>query len=151
MSEEKSKFALVLDGNADAVNRRPNLKGEFQLAGEAAGTRLAMWSGTDKNGRFYARGNATAPSVIAAATTTANADAPKPSALDLNVGEVVLFANTKATAENKQPTVYGFARRAEGYVRLAGWDRGGSITGTAEPYRPKEGEPEISAPDFTKG
>lgn len=143
MSEQKSKFALVLDSNADEANKRPNLKGEFQIAGEAAATRLALWSGTDKNGRFYARGNATPPSLIAAATATVNDDAPKPAALDLNVGEVALFANTKATADNKQPTVYGFARRADGYIRLAGWDRGGSITGTAEPYRP---EPEEKKP-----
>ena len=142
----KSKFAIVRDGGATEVNRRPNLTGEFKLAGEEASTTLAYWGGkSPKTGRFYARGKATPSSIIASMTADVANDAPAPKGIDLKVGESVLFENPKATPENKQPHVYGYARRAEGFVRLAGWDRGGAITGTAEPYRPQANEPEVPA------
>lgn len=141
----KSKFALVLDAGATEINRRPNLTGEFKLAGEEASTALALWGGkSPKTGKFYARGKAKAASIIGSLTADV-ADVQGPKGIDLKVGEAVLFGNPKADSLNRQPDVYGYARRATGFVRLAGWDRGGAITGTAEPYRPQAGEPEVPA------
>lgn len=139
---EQSKFVLTYDRSANDVNRRPHLKGEYKLAGEEATTTLALWGGEQKNnGLLYAKGQATPQSVSdalrASKSQTENVEAPPN--LDLKVGEAVLFENEKATKENRQPKFYGYAREASRYVRLAAWERGNIITGSAEPYRPSEG------------
>jgi len=71
-----------------------------------------------------------------------------PPRIDLKVGEAVLFENTKATSENKQPKYFGYAREPNRYVKLSGWEHGRTITGTAEPYRPgaNGGEPALDTP-----
>ncbi|MFA5957813.1 hypothetical protein [Hyphomicrobium sp.] len=136
---EQSKFVLTYDRSATAVNQRPNLKGEYQLAGEETTTKLALWGGTQKNsGLLYAKGQATPESISDAlrASKSQSENVDLPPNLDLKVGEAVLFENEKSTKENRQPKFYGYAREATRVVRLAGWERGNIITGNAEPYRP---------------
>ena len=135
---EPSKFVAFLDTTATPVNRRPNLKGEYRLAGEATTYKLALWGGvSDKTKKLYARGTATPEGVSAAIRAIAPAETViGPKGVDLNVGEAVLFENPDATADNKQPKFRGYAREADRFVRLAGWERGNMIAGSVEPYRP---------------
>ena len=149
---EKSTFVLRFDDSATAANQRPNLKGEYQLAGdEAVKHELSLWGGVGQNGKLYARGKATpanAGDAIRAGTAATNAEGPPN--IDLKTGEAVLFENPKATPENKQPKYFGYAREASQYVKLTGWEHGRVITGTAEPYRPGgngHGEPAKPAPN----
>jgi hypothetical protein len=142
---DKSKFVLFFDGSANEVNRKPMLTGEYRLAGEATTSRLAYWAGQGQNGKLYARGKATPADIAQAMRAQAAAqDVPGPEGIDLKVGETVIFENAKATAENKQPHFFGYTREAGRFVRHAGWNRGGTITGTSEPYRPA---PKGAAPD----
>jgi len=154
---DQSKFVLAFDNSATDVNRRPNLKGEYRLAGEATLNRVALWGGvSEKTGKLYARGKANPDGVSEAIRASATAqDVIAPANIDLKVGEAVLFENPNATADNKQPTFFGYAREGSSvtapqgrYVRLAGWQHGSTITGTAEPYRPAtaESEPAGDAP-----
>ncbi len=136
---EQSKFVLSFDRSANEVNRRPHLKGEYRLAGETTLTNLALWGGAGKQkGLLYARGQATPETVSDAlrASKEQSEGVEAPPYLELKVGEAVLFENEKATRENRQPKFYGYAREPQRYVRLAGWERGNVITGSAEPYRP---------------
>lgn len=145
---EQSKFVLTFDRSATEVNRRPNLKGEYKLAGEETGSTLALWGGESKKGALFARGQAT-PQAISDALRASKGQVENlegPPNLDLKVGEAVLFENEKATAENRQPKFYGYAREAARYVRFAGWERGNVITGSAEPYRPSSATDEFTPP-----
>ncbi len=137
---EQSKFVLFHDKAATEINQRPNLTGEYRLAGDEVSSRLALWAGSDKNGKLYARGKTEPESVSAAlrAKTDASEEVVMPKGLDLKAGEAVLFENVNATSENKQPKFYGYAREAARVVRFAGWERGNAIMGTAEPYRPSD-------------
>jgi hypothetical protein len=136
----KSKFVLALDSAADEVNRRPNLKGEYRLEGAEGTVELALWGNVSPStGKLYARGKATPQGVGDAIRAKAfKADVQAPKGIDLKSGEAVLFENPTATAENKQPTYYGYAREAGQFVRLSGWQKGNVIVGTAQPYRPKK-------------
>ena len=145
---EQSKFLLTFDRSANEVNRRPNLKGEYKLAGEEVGGALALWGGESKKGALFARGQAT-PQAISDALRAGKNQADnlkRPPNLDLKVGEAVLFENEKATSENRQPKFYGYAREADRYVRFAGWERGNIITGSAEPYRPSSDNDDFTPP-----
>src|SRR5690242_576576 len=100
---EQSKFLLTFDRSATAVNQRPNLRGEYRLAGENVGASLALWGGESKKGALYARGQATPKAISDALRASGQSEEPAgPPNLDLKVGEAVLFENEKATAENKQ-------------------------------------------------
>lgn len=134
----KSKFVLFLDSAADQVNRRPLLTGEYRLAGETTTSRLAYWAGqSEATGKLYARGKATPADITQAMKAQTGAqDIEGPTGIDLKVGETVIFENAKATPDNKQPHFFGYTREATRYVRHAGWNRGGTITGTSEPFRP---------------
>ena len=138
--QAQSTFNLLFDSSADEVNRRPHLKGEYSLPGETPQD-LALWAGTDANGRLYARGKATPQSFTQAirARTKTTQEIEAPPKIDLKVGEAVIFQNPNATAENKQPGFFGYAREPNRYVKLAGWEHGRAIVGSAEPYRPKAG------------
>ncbi len=133
----QSTFNLLFDSSADEVNRRPHLKGEYSLPGETPQD-LALWAGTDTSGRLYARGKATPQSFTQAirAKTELAQEIEAPPKIDLKVGEAVIYQNPNATAENKQPAFFGYAREPSRYVKLAGWERGRAIVGSAEPYRP---------------
>lgn len=135
---DKSKFVVFFDNTATPVNRRPNVTGEYRLAGEAATVKLAYWGGkSDKTGKLYARGKATPEGIREAIAASAAAqDIEAPPGIDLKVGESVIFENPRATGENKQPQFFGYAREPNRYVRLAGWERGNMIAGEATPYRP---------------
>jgi hypothetical protein len=135
---EKSRFLLNFDHGANAVNRRPNLLGEYRLAGEQmARHELSLWGGTGQNGKLYARGHASPESAAEALRASAQGkEVEAPPFIDLKVGEAVLFENPSATEENRRPKYFGYAREPNRYVRLSGWERGHTIAGTAEPYRP---------------
>lgn len=143
----KSKFVAFFDAAATPVNRRPNLTGEYRLAGSSTTNRVALWGGVSaKTGKLYARGRASPEGVSAALTAMATAtESHAPANIDLTVGEMVLFENPKATVANKQPKFFGYAREAHQYVRLAGWEHGNGIIGTAEPFRPAD-RTEFEAP-----
>ena len=137
---EKSRFVLTFDRSANAVNRLPNLKGEYKLAGEDATARLALWGGvSEKTGKLYARGQATPEGISAALRAKgAVAEVEAPPTIDLKVGEAVVFENPEATKENKWPKFRGYVREATRYVKLSGWEHGNTITGEAELYRPSQ-------------
>jgi hypothetical protein len=137
---QRARFLLHFDHSANEVNRRPNLRGEYQLAGDATTTyELSLWGGVGQNGRLYARGHASPEGIgDALRTRTAEGEVEAPPAIDLKVGEAVLFENPKATAGNRQPKYFGFAREAARYVKLSGWEHGHTIAGNAEPYRPED-------------
>lgn len=132
------RFLLHFDHGANEVNRRPNLRGEYRLAGGSVTKyELSLWGGAGKNGRLFARGHASPEGIgdaIRGRTGQDGVDAP--SSIDLKAGEVVLFENPKATARNRQPKYFGFAREPGRYVKLSGWEHGHTIAGNAEPYRP---------------
>ncbi len=146
---EKARFILQFDRSANEVNRRPNLKGEYQLAGEDTKHEVSLWGGVSQNGTLVARGHATPENASDAIRARASGETIEaPPRIDLKIGEAVLFENTKATPENKQPKYFGYAREPNRYVKLSGWEHGRTITGTAEPYRPgaNGGAPELPAP-----
>ena len=107
---DKSKFVVFFDNTATPVNRRPNITGEYRLAGESATMKLAYWGGkSEKTGKLYARGKATPEGIrdaIAASATAQEIEAPP--GIDLKVGESVIFENVKATGDNKQPQFFGY-------------------------------------------
>ena len=78
---------------------------------DASANRVALWGGqSEKTGALYARGKV-APEVVSAALRAASAPVEAiegPAGLDLKPGEAVIFENTRATAENKQPKFYGY-------------------------------------------
>ncbi len=147
---EKSRFILRFDDSANEVNRRPNLKGEYQLAPETTKHEVSLWGGVSQNGTLVARGRATpentSDAIRGRARRVENVEAPPK--IDLQVGEAVLFENPKATADNKQPQFFGYAREPNRYVKLSGWEHGRVITGSAEAYRPgpRKGEPAFPGP-----
>lgn len=145
---EQSKFVLTFDRSANEVNRRPNLKGSYRLAGEDHGGTLSFWGGESKTGKLYARGQASPEGVSEAlrASKGQATDIATPANIEIKVGEAVLFENEKSTKENRQPKFYGYVREPERYVRLAGWERGNTITGSAEPYRPAAENEELDPP-----
>ncbi|MFA5957085.1 hypothetical protein [Hyphomicrobium sp.] len=145
---EQSKFILTFDKSANEVNRRPNLRGLFKLAGEEVSRSIALWGGTSKSGMLYARGQVSPEGISDAIRAGKNqgADVPAPPNVELKVGEAVLFENDKASTENRQPKFFGYAREADRYVRLAGWERGNIITGSAEPYRPSSTNDDLALP-----
>jgi hypothetical protein len=152
-------FVLRFDDSANEVNKRPNLKGQYQVAGEVTPEHeLSLWGGVGQNNALYARGKATPASASAAIRARA---APKnaagPPGIDLKVGEAVIFQNDKEkkiarareeldpegkalpgaiAAIRSQPDFYGYVREPNRYIKLAGWEHGRVITGTAEPWRP---------------
>jgi hypothetical protein len=136
----KTRFLLHFDHSANEVNRRPNLRGEYQLAGDSMTKyELSLWGGVGKNGRLYARGHASPEGLGDAVRGKTGEDGIKaPPAIDLKIGEAVLFENPKATPQNRQPKYFGFAREPGRYVKLSGWEHGHTIAGNAEPYRPDE-------------
>src|SRR5208282_3183625 len=104
---EKARFVLQFDRSANEVNRRPNLKGEYQLAGEDAKHEVSLWGGVSQNGTLVARGRATPENASDAIRARAGSETVEPPPkIDLKVGEAVLFENTKATAGNKQPKYF---------------------------------------------
>jgi hypothetical protein len=134
----KARFILLFDHSANEVNRRPNLRGEYRLAGEnTARHELSLWGGLGQNGRLYARGHAIHESTGEAIRGFASQDVVEaPPSIDLKIGEAVIFENLNATAKNRQPKYFGYAREPNQYVKLSGWERGHTIAGNAEPYRP---------------
>jgi hypothetical protein len=146
---EQSKFVLFHDAAANETNRRPNLTGEYRLAGDEGAKRLALWGGVDKAGHLYARGKSNPVSTTQALreSKSVREDLEGPSGIDLKVGEAVIFENANATPENKQPKFYGYAREGEQFVRLAGWEgKNGVILGSAEPWRPGQHKDEPRPP-----
>jgi hypothetical protein len=142
---KKARFLLHFDHSANEVNRRPNLRGEYQLAEDGAPKHeLSLWGGTSQNGKLYARGHASPVSAGDAIRVRAQQEPVEaPPAIDLKVGEIVLFENPNATLENRQPRYFGYAREPRQYVKLSGWEHGHTIAGNCEPYRPaaNQGEP----------
>ena len=152
----QSQFVLMLDTGATGKNRQPSLIGYYRLAGEEINTRLSLWSNVaSETQQLYARGKAQPDSVSAAlrgkadltrSATLEHYEAPPN--VNLKAGEVVIFQDNEATAENRRPNFWGYAREPNRYVRLAGWEHGSVITGTAEPYRsgPAQSEPQEASP-----
>jgi hypothetical protein len=139
---DKYNFELTMNPNASPGNQQPDLRGEYRLAGRAA-TQIAFWSHKSEAGNLFLSGNLT-PSSVAATLRAGHAPPDQgqaaPPNINLNVNQAILFENREATAENKKPHFYGWAREADSsYVRLSGWDRGHGVVGTAEPFRPSGG------------
>jgi hypothetical protein len=118
---EKSNFVLRFDDSATEVNRRPNLKGSYQLEADTMTHDVSLWGGVSQSGTLYARGRATpqsASDAMRGRATVENVEGPP--RIDLKVGEAVIFENPKATPENRQPKYYGYAREPNQYVKLSG-------------------------------
>lgn len=151
MNAQKSSFVGRFDPAANAINRRPAITGSFALASDGVKRTFRAWSGVAESGRLYLRGTHE-PEGLQSALKARHApilEAAAPASVSLNPGELVLFENLSLADNQKRPNWYGYARLAEGYVRLSAWDKkswtGGKLmTGTAEPYRPADAAREMA-------
>ena len=142
-TEPRSKFLGFVDAQADAVNKRPSVKGELARA-DGTMHSFAVWGGATKDGQgIYLRGTVTPKDAAAAIAAKVGdvADVEQPAGLDLKVGEIVLFENDKGD-NDKRPDFYGYSRTAEGINRHSVWSAvaaNGSLMlrGTTELFVPK--------------
>lgn len=136
---QPSKFTLQIDKSATPANRRPNLTGEYRLTESDHINSIALWSGYDTNGRFYAYGKVSPKNILLSlkaaldnVTDALENAVDGPYGLDFEIGEAILFEDPTATPDNKRPHFYGYAREPKHYVRFSGWARENSISGTVE-------------------
>lgn len=165
----QSKFVAFFQSDAASDNNKPSMKGTFTLpTGEAYS--IALWSGEREDGKgLYLTGQATAQDVNAAlkarhqAANDEQGQGMPPPGLTLTNGQLVLFETpAEQLAENrKRPNFYGYAHTAEGYFRIAAWNRktssgGPMLAGSIELNRPQDQaedrfEPEVPQPRAGRG
>lgn len=122
--------------------RSPDMRGSYALEGRSP-TTVSLWvEQARETGKPFLSGKLGAASLvdkIVAQRGAHSSPAIAPPNIDIAVGELRLFRNDKATAENKQPQWRGYAREQDGaYTELAAWDRYDGLEGSAKPYRPYE-------------
>jgi len=121
--EPKSKFIAFIDGDANAQNRRPSMKGELARPDGTLHT-FALWTGEKKDGSgIYLSGKVQPKDTTLALKQQAGAgsgDIEQPAGLTLAVGDIVLFENDKGD-NAKRPDFYGFSRTADGINRHSAW------------------------------
>jgi hypothetical protein len=154
MDASKSTLIARFDPAANAINRRPAISGSFSLASDGVKRSFRAWSGVAQSGRLYLRGTHEPEglSIALKERHAAAVEAEAPASVSLNPGELVLFENLAIADNEKRPNWYGYARLAEGYVRLSAWDKktwtgGKLLAGTVEPYRPADGSRELELSD----
>jgi hypothetical protein len=144
----QSKFVAFFQNDATPQNNKPSLKGTFTLpSGEQYS--MALWSGDREDGKgLYLNGQATAQDVSQAlrdkhrANDNARAGVA-PAGLELQRGHIVMFETpAEQLKENpKRPNFYGYVHTAEGFFRIAAWNRTGSgnpmISGTIDVNQPR--------------
>jgi uncharacterized protein (DUF736 family) len=121
--------------------RPPDLSGAYTIEGQPAVTITGAWIETAASGLPYIKGKLLAPTnftdKVLAQRAPADPESAVPPVKNLDKGELLLFKNDKATAENRQPSWRGYAHQWDGsHVELAAWDRPRGVEGTAKPYRP---------------
>ena len=158
----QSKFIAFFQNDATSENNKPSLKGSFTLPSGEAYT-MALWSGDREDGKgLYLNGQVTAQDMSQAlkdkhrANDNTEGAGVAPNGLDLQRGHVVMFETpADQMKENpKRPNFYGYVHTAEGFFRIAAWNRSGSgspmISGTIDINQPRpaadaEAEPVIPA------
>jgi hypothetical protein len=150
-TDTRSKLVLFFQNDANTQNDRPSMKGTVTLP-QGASYSVALWSGQSEDGKgLYLTGQLTAQDVGEALkakhakTEVTAGQGIAPPGLDLTPGQIVLFETPKEQmAENaKRPNFYGYALTAEGYLRLAAWNRktgagAPMLAGTAEINQPRD-------------
>jgi hypothetical protein len=162
MPDPQSKFVAFFQSDAGPGNNRPALKGTFTLP-TGQGYAISLWSGEREDGKgLYLNGQAVAQDLDRALKDRHAADSDgagqgvPPPGLDLQRGHLVLFETPKESlaANPKRPNFYGYAHLAEGYFRIAAWNRAGGpgsgpmITGNIqlnEPRPANDPEPDVPA------
>jgi hypothetical protein len=149
MAEPQSKFIAFFQNDATSENNKPSLKGELALpTGQKYS--VVLWSGERDDGKgLYLNGQATAQDMSQALKdkhgsndNVAGAGVP-PAGLDLQRGHIVMFETpAEQLRENaKRPNFYGYAHTAEGYFRIAAWNRtsgsGPMISGSIDVNQPR--------------
>lgn len=159
--ETLSKFVAFFQNDATRQNNKPSLKGTFTLPSGQQYS-MALWSGEREDGKgLYLNGQATAQDIGQAlkdkhgSNDNVEGAGVAPQGLDLQRGHVVLFETPaeQLTENPKRPNFYGYAHTAEGFFRIAAWNRTGNgsplISGTIDVNQPRpaaSADPEPAVP-----
>lgn len=144
-------------------DRKPNFTGRIAVPGAKDEFDLALWAGTDKNGRVMFTGSAATISrdadvheqIAQMAGVGSEARRMEENGIELRPGQMVLFANGYKDAENpNRPDYYGRWNPGKGQklVTISAWarksDKGQALlTGQTQYAISKEAALSIHAPD----
>lgn len=149
-----SKFRLEFNRDADAVNRKPQLAGEYRHAdADAQPIKAAFWAGAaEGTGRPTARGKLTFASLSLSLTAKDAAERTPPqlpNGVDLKVGEAVIWKDLTSKGKNGEAHWYGYAHEGTQIARIDAYEHGNVLLGGVRPYRPKQDNAAIAgdAPD----
>ena len=140
-TQASDEAGVPAEHHENGGGRPPDMKGAYTLEGQKT-TLVSVWIEQAKEtGKPYIKGqlgsNSLVAMIVAQRSASVTPNSPVPPGIDISPGELRLFQNEKATAENRQPQWRGYARESSGaYVELAAYDRFDGLQGTAKPYRP---------------